>query len=218
MSLPAAALVLPPEYLKHSTIVPKREYLLDRVPKGGVVAEVGVALGGFTYHIFDRCKPTKFYSLDIFNLHTLPEFWGKPSREVFGDLTHRAFYEKEFAWAIESGQMEVKEGDSVASLETFADRSLDMIYVDAHHSYDAVSKELAVIKHKIKDTGIIIMNDYTFLENVGSKAEYGVIQATHEFMIAEGWEMRALALERYMFCDVLLTKIQPGGSPLPLQA
>lgn len=205
--LPKPARELPPELLENSRIVPTRNHLLPHVKKGGKIAEVGVALGGFTYPILDTCRPEKFYAIDIYTLHTLPELWSRPTTEIFGELTHEDFYRKEFSRQLESGQMEILAGDSVDCLNRLPDQHLDMVYVDAHHTYEAVKRELEVIKRKIKDDGVIILNDYTFLENVGSKAEYGVIQAAHEFMIEEGWEMRFLALAPYMFCDVMLKKV-----------
>ena len=39
--------------------------------------------------------------------------------------------------------MSVLEGDSAAVLETVDDASLDVVYVDADHGYEAVKRELA---------------------------------------------------------------------------
>lgn len=208
---------LPQELLLNAGIVPNRKWLLDMVPKHGLIAEVGVGLGGFSRFILQQCQPKIFYAIDTYDLHTLDQLWGKPTAEVFEGGTHRGLIEAKFSQEIKTGQVEILEGDSVVCLEKFPDASLDMVYVDAHHTYEAVKAELQVIRRKIKPKGIMILNDYTFLENVGSKAEYGVIQATHEFMIAEGWEMRFLALEGHMFCDVLITKLQPDGSSVPLR-
>jgi phospholipid N-methyltransferase len=188
------------------------------VPRNARIAEVGVGLGIFSEKILNTCKPEKFYALDLYDLHRLEILWGKPTRETFGNLTHREFFEAKFQKAIQDGVMEVMENDSLVSLGSMEDHSLDMVYVDAHHTYEAVLAELNVIRHKIKANGIIILNDYTYLENVGSKDEYGVIQAAHEFMMSEGWEMRYLALQEYMFCDVLITKVLPDGDSIPLRS
>jgi hypothetical protein len=45
-----------------------------------------------------------------------------------------------------------------------------------------------------------IMSDYL------SKSDYGVIQATNEFMVENRWEMIALALPSSMFCDVAIRR------------
>jgi hypothetical protein len=87
------------------------------------------------------------------------------------------------------------------------DKSVDVFYVDANHTYESVSAELSIIKRKITDDGFIIMNDYIMNEAGFSNAPYGVIQATNEFMISENWEMTYFALQPYMYCDVVLRKV-----------
>lgn len=204
---------LPLRLLEHARLLPNRQHILDRLPHGLVIAEVGVGTGGFSRQILARCRPRRFLAIDTFTLHLLPTLWGKPTSEHFQGATHADFYRGKFAAEIEAGLVEVMEGDSAEMMEWLSDASVDVFYVDADHGYEGVKRDLDVIRRKIHPEGTIIMNDYTFLENVGSKNEYGVIQATHEFMLAEDWEMTYLALERHMFCDVALRKWRPEPSP-----
>ena len=51
------------------------------------------------------------------------------------------------------------------------------------------------------------MNDYIMYDHF-TKEEYGVVQATNEFMLANNFEMLYFALHPEMFCDVLIKKIQ----------
>jgi hypothetical protein len=201
---------LPLRLIENARLLPNRFHILDRLPHDRVVAEVGVATGGFSRQFLDRCRPRKFIAIDSFTLHLLPSLWGRPIDEYFHGQTHGDSYRAKFAPQIAAGLVEVLEGDSATVMETLPDASIDVFYVDADHGYEGVKRDLDVIRRKIRPDGTIIMNDYTFLENVGSKNEYGVIQATHEFMLAEDWEMTYLALERHMFCDVALRKWRPG--------
>jgi hypothetical protein len=202
---------LPYRLLKNARILPDRIDILPLLPKKAVVVEVGVAVGDFSDNILRVCDPSLFIAIDIFNLHEIPTLWGRPTREWFQNLEHAAFYRDRFAMPIRTGRMRVLEGDSVAMLATLDDKSVDVFYVDANHTYDSVSRELSVIRHKIKDDGLIIMNDYVMNEVGFSNAPYGVIQATNEFMITDDYEMIYFALQNYMYCDVVIRKVLPNS-------
>jgi Methyltransferase domain len=207
----APAARLPQQLLTNARLLPDREAILPLLPKDAVIAEVGVALGDFSERMIRICEPAQFIAIDLFDLHRIPEIWGRKTLELFSGGTHGEYYRRRFADLIEQGQVSVLEGDSTAVLETCADASLDVVYVDADHGYEAVKRELAVIRRKIKDNGWIIlndyiMNDYIMSDAAFSNAPYGVVQASNEFMLAENWEMIYLAFHPYLYCDVVLRK------------
>ena len=203
------AAVLPWYLLRNARVLPNRMDILPLLPKGGIIAEIGVMTGIFSRLLLDHCHPKLFYALDLFDIHTLPEVWGKPTAEVFDGLTHQGFYERTFSQDIAAGRMKVLAGNSHAMLEHIPDGSLDVAYIDADHTYPAVAGELRLCAKKLKpETGLIIVNDYVMVDSLyGGNAPYGVIQATNDFMIEEGWEMVAFVLQDYMFCDVVLRKL-----------
>jgi hypothetical protein len=203
----AAAQRLPEHLLANARLLPNREAILPLLPKHKVIAEVGVALGDFSDQFICVCEPERFIAIDLFDLHLIPALWGRPTKELFSGGTHGAFYRKRFADLIDRRQVMVLEGDSATSLTMLDDASLDIVYVDADHTYESVRRELAIIRRKVKDDGWIILNDYIMNEAGFSNAAYGVIQATNEFMIAENWEMIYFALQEYMYCDVALRKV-----------
>jgi hypothetical protein len=203
---PAPAAVLPASLLANARVLPRRDDILPMLPKHAVFAEVGVAFGEYSRVIREICDPASFIAIDNFCLHEFDVVWGKTREERFGALTHEAYFRRDFAAEIESGAIEVMAGDSVAMLERLPDASLDVVYLDADHSYDSVARELAVIARKVREDGWIVLNDYTMMDAGGAGAPYGVVQAAHEFMIAQGWEMVALALHPLMYCDVALRK------------
>ena len=185
-------------------MVPDRLSVLPLLPKGGLVVEVGVGLGDFSEHLIRECDARHFIAIDTFQLHDLPEFWGHPPCHWFGERTHGEFYRLRFAAMIEAGRVSVIERDSTVALQALADRSVDILYLDADHRYDWVARELAVIKRKMKPGGTLILNDYIMADAGGP---YGVVQAANEFMIAENWEMLYFALEPNMYCGAVLRKI-----------
>lgn len=206
--MPAAQ--LPPFLLRNARLLPNRDDILPLLPRHAVIAEVGVMTGDFSKKILDICKPRLFYALDIFNVHELPEVWGRPSAEMFAHKTQQAFYESRFAEDIARGQVRVLAGDSGVMLEHLPDKGVDVIYLDADHNYQAVVRDLEICERKLKPhTGLLILNDYIMADGGGP---YGVIQAAHEFMLRHGWEMVIFALQDYMYCDVVLRK-HPATRP-----
>lgn len=213
---PARYPPLPEALLRHSRVVPDRWAALALWPPDAVIAEVGVALGGFSEAILRTCRPRRFLAIDRFDLHELPALWGVPTTEHFGGRTHGEFYRDRFANEIRCGQLEVIEGDSAAAISSLPDCSVDLFYVDADHTYDGVRRDLEAIVPKVKPNGWIVMNDYIPAEIGLSNEPYGVIQATNEFMIAQGLEMVYFALAHVMYCDVGLRRVGVFASDISL--
>ena len=214
MTLPPEASRLPQRLLQGASLLPDREAILPLLPKAKVFAEVGVATGGFSRLVRSVCAPSLFVAIDEFRLHELPELWGQPSASLFGGKTHAEAYRETFADAIASGSMRVLEGDSADCLERLEDASVDIIYVDADHRYEFVRRDLAVARRKVRADGWIIVNDYLMVAELGAALCYGVVHATHEFMLEHDWGMQYLALQTRMFCDVVLRPSRMLPDPL----
>jgi hypothetical protein len=186
---------IPELLLCNSRVLPNRLAALALWPQGAVIAEVGVALGGFSDAILRTCCPRRFLAIDRFDLHELPVLWGVPTTEHFGEMVI---------------------GDSAAAISDLPDSSVDVFYVDADHSYDGARRDLEAILPKVKPDGWIVMNDYIPAEIGFSNGPYGVIQATNEFMVSQGWEMVYFALAYVMYCDVGLRKVPAKASDASL--
>jgi hypothetical protein len=210
---PARYPVLPEALLQNARLMPSRLAALALWPQDAVIAEIGVALGEFSGAILKACRPRRFLAIDRFDLHELPTLWNRPTAEIFGGKTHGEFYRARFADEIARGQMSVLEGDSAAMIAGLPDASVDVFYVDADHRYEGVVRDLEAILPKIAPDGWIVMNDYIPAETGLSNEPYGVIQATHEFMVKYGWEMGYFALAYVMYCDVGLRR---AGRPITL--
>ncbi len=204
MTLPPEAPRLPEHLLRGSTLLADREAILPLLPKAAVFAEVGVGTGGFTRTVLAACAPSRFVAIDEFRLHELPELWGQPREAVFGDGTHLDLYRAHFAGPIAAGKMQVLQGDSADCLAQLDDASLDIVYIDADHRYEAVRRDLALARRKVRAEGWIIVNDYLMVAELGAALPYGVVHATNEFMIEQDWGLQYMALQTRMFCDVVL--------------
>lgn len=210
VAIPPAA-ILPNAYLKRARILSSRQDLLQFLPRNAVFCEVGVAYGDFTAQVLEECEPRKFIAIDCFDLERYPSMWGFSRLE---GRSHEEFYRKRFEKELATGRMELMRGYSNVTLPLLLAKSVDIFYIDAWHSYEAVSEELSIIKNKITSKGWIVLNDYT-LYDVVADMHYGVVQAAHEFMLAEGWEMKFLALNPLMFCDVALRKMSRAAHASP---
>jgi acetyltransferase-like isoleucine patch superfamily enzyme/tetratricopeptide (TPR) repeat protein len=189
-------------HLKNSRVLPSREKILERMPKGGVCAEIGTQTGDFARQILTCLKPAKMHIFDI-------------------DFT--PFDQAAFQSSIGNGTVELHQGDSSAALATLPDRSFDFIYIDGDHAYEGVVKDLAMAAQKIKADGWIVCNDYTIYSPV-EKMQYGVYRAVNEFCWREGFEIVFLGLHYWSYHDVALRRMSPdavasaGQAPKPAKA
>jgi hypothetical protein len=196
-----------PEHVKNARVMPSRHHVLDELPKGLIWGEVGVAFGDYSEAVLSRAEPRIFHAIDLFDLEKHEIIFGMKSAEVFGDKTHEGYFRDRFSAQIASGLVKIDKGLSVDVLNRYGDSYFDVLYIDASHDYENVKKDLDVAKRKVKRGGYIIMNDYV-MSNPFDGQLYGVVQATNELCVDEGWEMLFLALHPYMFCDAVIRHIE----------
>jgi hypothetical protein len=198
---------LPAHLLQNARVIASRDDVLGNLPKGGTVVEVGVAYGFFSQQLLDKLQPDKFIAIDTFAIPAGAEPWGQTLLKN-SDSTHYGYYSKRFHEYISTGKMELMKGLSWEMLAQLPDNSVDYMYVDADHSYDSVAKDIRGLKNKIKQSGIIQFNDYTFFDQ-NALMPYGVPKAVNEFMIENNYEILYFCLHPEGFYDVVLKRIAP---------
>lgn len=176
-------------------------YLARKLPDHPAVCEVGVGLGDFSEVLMRFLRPKRFVAIDWFRAHEDELNFGRPSKEVFGSMTHGEFYRRRFA----TKPVEIREGNSAETLATLDDTSFDLIYIDANHEYDAVRRDAEEALRKIRPTGILIFNDYILFDHLRG-TEYGVVPVVNRLVNETDWRINAFALEHDMFCDVALVR------------
>jgi hypothetical protein len=211
LPLPPGAPPLTSKHLDNARLFADRNDMVAslRIPHGGAIAEVGVALGEFSTTLIKVLQPREFIAIDTFILHQIPLLWGRPTVDIFQGQTHRDFYQKVLAGS--SCTLTIREGFSHTMLETFPDRYFDMIYIDADHSYEATKQDTVVATRKIRQDGVLIFNDYIMFDQF-SGSPYGVVPAVNELVVNEGWRVVGLALQQQMYCDIAVRPPLMRGS------
>ena len=169
------AITLKVEHVKNTKVVLDRFSLLkDFLPKNSVCAEVGIANGDFSEIIFNINQPRKLHLIEL-------------STEYVDICKNR------FKNQIAENNISVHKGFSYKVLKTFPDKYFDWIYIDGDHSYDTVKKDLLISKNKIKDDGLIMLDDYVSF-SYQEMLQYGVVHAVNEFCCEENFEILGLSI------------------------
>lgn len=169
------------KHMPNTKLLPNRNMMLDLIPKGGVMAELGVAEGDFTQEILDRTQPKILHLVDV---------W---ATERYHDGLSVLVKDK-FKSQIESGQVVINRGYSTSELPKFEDGYFDFIYIDTDHTYKTTAQELELARSKMKKGGIIAGHDFS-VGAWSTLARYGVVEAVHEFCLKYDWELIYLTNE-----------------------
>lgn len=160
------------ENLENCRLLVDRKQMLDFFPKNSVVAEIGVANGDFSREIISKTSPSRLHLIDYFGTSR----YGKESKEKVLNLCN------------EFKDVKLHVGLSFDELETFDDGYFDWAYLDTDHTYETTAKELEILRRKVKADGLIAGHDYSMF-NLSGDMRYGVIEAVHEFMVNNEWEL-----------------------------
>lgn len=168
------------QHIANLKVVPDRAAFLQQMPKGGTVAEMGVASGDFSAMILRNNKPDVLHLID---------FWGS-DRYASG----RAQVEDRFRAEIATGNVVIDLGLSTEVLPRFPNGTFDWVYIDTDHGYAVTAEEMEIARTKVKQGGIIAGHDYV-TGNWDGGIRYGVVEAVHEFCVKHDWEFILLTHE-----------------------
>ena len=110
---------------------------------------------------------------------------------------------REFRNEIEEGIFEVKQGLSWDVLAEFPDNYFDYAYLDAGHSYENVARDVAILRQKIKEGGIIQFNDYIRYDYMAHMF-YGIVPVVNELIEKSNSEVLYYCLSENGFDDIVL--------------
>jgi hypothetical protein len=170
---------IPQETLEHCHVLADRTILAQRLPKGGVIAEIGVEHGYYSQEILDISRPSELHLFDL--------DFGTTAQHVLSDPAVR-----------------LHKGPSAETLALMPDASFDWIYVDGDHSAAGVQADASVAMTKVKPGGFIVFSDYGIIDPYLGR--YGVHEVVSAFIARERWPVRYLALNTMALHDIAVQR------------
>jgi len=174
-----------------------RSQLLNLLPKGGEVAEIGVADGDFSQCILDAAAPKCLHLIDPWE-HQDRADYARDANNVSESRQEERFNAvmARFRQQIDRGAVRVHRDYSEDAAIFFADGQLDWVYIDGMHTQDAAYQDLVTYRPKVKRDGYIVGHDYTNYVQA-QQWNFGVVEAVNRFVLETGYELVALTLENF---------------------
>jgi hypothetical protein len=174
--------------LRASHRIRGRRFIVDFIPPNSIGAELGVFTGLFSAILAREQKISRATFVDpwweAFGDH-YPD-WG--AYTDYGRVnTHTAFAlaQKRIARSGLPNRV-VEVASSYDWLNRQPDESLDWVYLDSTHSYEGTKRELELLNLKIKNTGIILGDDWQIDRN---HYHHGVCLAVNESLKGSNFEL-----------------------------
>ena len=156
-------------YLKakiNKTSLDKRAYILEQLSKNSKLVEVGVWKGDFSKQILNISSPNLLVLVDAWTFDDkvrgcAPQVDGEePLNQNFFDQAKKDTYNK-----FENIQnVHILDLNSLDASSNYEDNFFDYIYIDAEHTYEAVTNDLNVWYPKLKKNGTLFGDDYYWRE------------------------------------------------------
>jgi hypothetical protein len=170
---------------------------LQFLPKGGVVAEIGVAEGGFSKKILSITSPQTLHLIDPWEFQDREDYQ-KDANNVSQDIADSRYRDvcSMFDRYIKFDVVKVHRAYSPAAADAFPDNHFDWIFIDGLHTRDGVLADLRGWAPKMKENGLILGHD--FANHTGAQSMgFGVVEAVQEFLRETDYVMNFLTYEGF---------------------
>lgn len=199
------------------TYYSRKMMLEDLLKPNMVLAEIGVFTGEFTQWISNTLKPMTLYAIDPYICDMGIMGSGDENgfnMEHYNLETLHGFIKNRF---YKSPNVDYRRETSNTFFSYIEDGSLDAIYIDGDHSFDAVRSDLENARHAVKEGGWIFGHDYALnVEKGNEEITHYVKEVVDEFCLQHGLELYALAedgivsfairnVNKYKICIVSLS-------------
>ena len=146
----------------------------------GVGVEVGVCRGSFSKVILDNWFGSTLYSIDSWQNQPSVKLDVSNLTQVQYDINFMICKERLRSFGPRSKMLRMF---SVDAAKTFADKSLDFVYLDARHDYRSVDEDLRTWWPKMKPNGMFAGHDYkdSFVRNNLVEVKRAVDNFAYEF-------------------------------------
>jgi hypothetical protein len=187
--------------------------LLKFLPKGGVVAEIGVAEGDFSKKILNATSPQMLHLIDPWEFQDREDYQ-KDANNVPQDIADSRYHDvcAKFERYVKFDVVKVHRAFSPAAAEAFPDNHFDWIFIDGLHTRDGVLSDLRGWAPKMKENGLILGHD--FANHPGAQSMgFGVVEAVQEFLLESDYVMNFLTYETFPTYVLSRKSAQAGLTP-----
>lgn len=127
-----------------------------------VGAEIGVLEGSYSRALCRYNPELKLYCIDA---------WGLVDKRESMRAFHLKMYERAKRKLSFHTSILIRK-PSIEAVKQFTDDSLDFVYIDANHSYDAVKEDITIWTPKVRSGGIVSGHDYNLPDVSRAVIEY----------------------------------------------
>lgn len=186
-----------------------RKFFLRQLQKRAVCAEVGVWRGDFSAQILEYTDPVVLHLVDPWRvaddqIHRAEWYSSAHTTQQKMDAMARSVMAR-FTDEITEGRVVVHRKASLDAATTFADASLDWVYIDGDHAYDGVMADLNAWAPKVRRGGFLAGDDYvsdrgTWLERLIARFAWyhdDVARAVDDFVASN--DAQLLMVQRGQF-------------------
>jgi Methyltransferase domain len=165
-----------------------RGQLLAKMPKGAIVAEIGVWEGNFSQRILEICEPKELHLIDPWMY--MPEFGNTGFGRKKNEFLMEQKYQDVVAKFAGDTRVHIHRATSADALATLPDGALDWVYIDGNHNAPFIDNDLAMCLNKVKADGHITGDDFHWM----SDAQGAPVKQAVEAMLATLQGMASLKL------------------------
>ena len=168
-----------------------RRYL-ERIPKHGVIAEIGVWRGRFARLLRSACQPRKLILVDPWKPYGHPaEPLSRADAEKHEQCYRRVCQAFEGDPSVEIWRLPSVEAAVKASKEGIR---FAFVYIDADHRYEHVLQDLEAWHGLVGDNCFLGGHDYV---NPPGREDLGVVRAVTEFCSRHPWKLLCVTKESW---------------------
>ena len=138
-------------------VIETREKMIEIFEKNLKIAELGVFEGEFSKIINEVCQPKELYLVDLFEGYFGS---GDKNRKNYHYVQLESEMEKLIDYFKTDNKVKIIKSSTTDFLNNLEKDYLDIVYIDADHSYTSVLNDLELSYPKIKSGGMICGHDY----------------------------------------------------------
>ncbi|KKQ07257.1 hypothetical protein A2858_00010 [Candidatus Daviesbacteria bacterium RIFCSPHIGHO2_01_FULL_36_37] len=158
--------------------------------------EVGVEKGKNAQNMFECIPNLQLYAVDPYKQHPQCSYEATAYLRRWDDRYLRAV-KRQAQKRLQDKNAVIIEKFSEDGVKDIPDNSLDFVYIDGDHSYDAVMQDIILWGRKVRKGGIISGHDYFYDNNKeGRKAK--VTQAVNDYTRVHGIEFYITGEDKYV--------------------